>query len=76
MDLARLRGIKYLTWQNEKKLFKQDEGHHPEGGAHAKFTNYAFDVEEFQRLVNKLAEHVRQHPDFITKVTNIKHDEL
>ncbi|XP_076468746.1 EGF domain-specific O-linked N-acetylglucosamine transferase-like [Babylonia areolata] len=64
-DLARLRGIHYMTWENKKKLHQEDEGHHPTLGAHAKFTNYAFDVEEFMRLMRKAAEHVRSHPDFI-----------
>nr|KAG5708833.1 hypothetical protein BaRGS_031987 [Batillaria attramentaria] len=64
-DLARLRGIKYMTWQRKDKLVQEDEGHHPTLGAHSKFTNYAFDVEEFMRLVRKAADHVRQHPSFI-----------
>ncbi|GFO27782.1 Egf domain-specific o-linked n-acetylglucosamine transferase [Plakobranchus ocellatus] len=64
-DLARLRGIKYMTWEKKHKLMQEDEGHHPTLGAHAKFTNYAFDVEEFMRLVYKAADHVRTHPQFI-----------
>ncbi|KAH9500584.1 hypothetical protein Btru_076977 [Bulinus truncatus] len=51
-DLARLRGIKYLTWENKSKMTQEDKGHHPTLGAHAKFTNYAFDVKEFMRLMN------------------------
>ncbi|KAK6632461.1 hypothetical protein RUM44_007503 [Polyplax serrata] len=76
MDLARLRGVKYITWENKRKVYKEDEGHHPDGRAHAKFTNYSFDVEEFLRLVNKLAEHVRQHAKFVETIENSKHDEL
>ncbi|KAK7102557.1 EGF domain-specific O-linked N-acetylglucosamine transferase-like [Littorina saxatilis] len=64
-DLARLRGIRYMTWENKDKLIQEDEGHHPTLGAHAKFTNYAFDVEEFMRLVRKAAQYVRSHPAFI-----------
>ena len=41
------------------------QGHHPTLGAHAKFTNYAFDVDEFMRLMRKAATHVRSHPAFI-----------
>ena len=41
------------------------QGHHPTLGAHAKFTNYAFDVEEFMRLVALAADHVKSHPAFI-----------
>ncbi|RVE43829.1 hypothetical protein evm_011497 [Chilo suppressalis] len=62
-DLARLRGLKYVTWENKKKLVQQDEGHGP-NGSHAKFTNYSFDVQEFLRLVAKCAEHVRKRQDF------------
>ncbi|KAJ8301155.1 hypothetical protein KUTeg_020142 [Tegillarca granosa] len=61
-DLAKLRGIKYMTWENKKKLHQQDEGHHPTLGAHAKFTNYGFDVEEFLRLVSKAADHCETPP--------------
>ena len=41
------------------------QGHHPQLGAHQKFTNYEFDVLEFMKLVAKAADHVRTHPDFI-----------
>lgn len=82
LDLARLRGIKYVTWENLDKLIRQDEGHHPDGGSHAKFTNYSFDVDEFIRLVEKLSEDVRHNPDFIkhvklkTERSELNHDEL
>ena len=36
------------------------QGHHPTLGAHAKFTNYAFDLEEFLRMVAKAADLVRE----------------
>lgn len=49
------------------------QGHHPDGGAHAKFTNYKFNKDEFLRLVNIAAEHVRNHPKFPARVY---HDEL
>jgi protein O-GlcNAc transferase len=64
-DLARLRGIHYMTWQDSSKLQQEDEGHHPTLGAHQKFTNYEFDVQEFLRLVHQAAEHVRTHRSFI-----------
>nr|CAD7459187.1 unnamed protein product [Timema tahoe] len=75
LDLARLRGVKYITWQNHTKLVQQDEGHHPDGGAHAKFTNYSFDVEEFLRLVQVAAKHVKNHKAF-KDFHNTTHDEL
>ncbi|KAK9510790.1 hypothetical protein O3M35_005502 [Rhynocoris fuscipes] len=77
LDLARLRGIKYITWENKAKLHQQDEGHHPEGGAHAKFTNYKFNVKEFIRLVNKAAKHVLNHEEYKKFVgKSLVHDEL
>ncbi|XP_011556354.3 EGF domain-specific O-linked N-acetylglucosamine transferase [Plutella xylostella] len=63
-DLARLRGLKYVTWEDKEKFVQQDEGRGPDGGGHAKFTNYSFDVKEFLRLVNKCATHVRKRQDF------------
>uniref|UniRef100_A0A336LWA8 EGF domain-specific O-linked N-acetylglucosamine transferase n=1 Tax=Culicoides sonorensis TaxID=179676 RepID=A0A336LWA8_CULSO len=63
-DLARLRGVNYLTWENPSKVEAEDEGHHPEGGTHAKFTNYSFDKKEFARLVAKAAAHVKQHEEY------------
>uniref|UniRef100_A0AAR2M2K6 EGF domain-specific O-linked N-acetylglucosamine transferase n=1 Tax=Pygocentrus nattereri TaxID=42514 RepID=A0AAR2M2K6_PYGNA len=63
-DLARLRGIHYLTWQRQDKVFPEDKGHHPTLGEHPKFTNYAFDPEEFMRLVMLAADHVMHHPEW------------
>ncbi|XP_061195475.1 EGF domain-specific O-linked N-acetylglucosamine transferase-like isoform X1 [Saccostrea echinata] len=64
-DLARSRGIHYMTWEKPSKVYQEDEGHHPTLGAHAKFTNYEFDVSEFMRLILNAAEYVRSHPKFI-----------
>ena len=58
-DLARLRGVRYITWENEKLLYPQDAGNHPDLGAHKKFTNYTFDKNEFVRLVMIAVKHVR-----------------
>lgn len=59
-DLANLRGVKYITWANESLVEQQDQGNHPEmGGAHKKFTNYRFDVNEFVRLVQIASRHVK-----------------
>ncbi|CAG4944872.1 unnamed protein product [Colias eurytheme] len=63
-DLSRLRGLKYVTWENKTKLIQEDEGHGPGGTSHAKFTNYSFDVEEFLRLVKICAAYVQQRQDF------------
>lgn len=72
-DLARLRGVYYVTWEDESKMEAEDEGHHPDGGGHKKFTNYKFDKDEFVRMVAKAAHYVANHPDF---PKNIPHDEL
>lgn len=64
-DLSRLRGLKYFTWEKKDKMIQEDEGHHPQLGPHTKFTNYAFDVDEFMKLVAKAADHVTLHPEFI-----------
>ncbi|XP_026671080.1 EGF domain-specific O-linked N-acetylglucosamine transferase isoform X1 [Ceratina calcarata] len=63
-DLARLRGVKYFTWENTTKLVQQDPGTHPDGGAHAKFTNYSFDVKEFLRITSQAAEYVKNQNSF------------
>ncbi|TKC46461.1 hypothetical protein EI555_017696 [Monodon monoceros] len=73
LDLARLRGVHYITWRRQSKVFPQDKGHHPTLGEHPKFTNYSFDVEEFMYLVLQAADHVLQHPKWPFKK---KRDEL
>ncbi|KAF0760964.1 EGF domain-specific O-linked N-acetylglucosamine transferase [Aphis craccivora] len=60
-DLARLRGVKYITWRDINKFTMQDKGHHPDQGAHAKFTNYSFDKDEFISLVDEAAIHVKKY---------------
>ncbi|KAJ8973594.1 hypothetical protein NQ317_010031 [Molorchus minor] len=78
-DLARLKGVKYITWEDNQKLTTfEDESY--DGGAHAKFANYSFDVEEFIRLVEKAAKHVKNHKKFQeyvgSSINHAKHDEL
>ncbi|KAI3370371.1 hypothetical protein L3Q82_025140 [Scortum barcoo] len=72
-DLARLRGIRYVTWQKMDKVLPQDKGHHPTLGDHPKFTNYSFDVGEFMRLVLEAADYVTHHPKWQHRP---RHDEL
>lgn len=60
-DLAAIRGVQYLTWEETAAVFQQDEGHHPTLGAHKKFTNYSFKPEAFVKLVLKAVDHVLQH---------------
>ncbi|XP_029357986.1 EGF domain-specific O-linked N-acetylglucosamine transferase isoform X2 [Echeneis naucrates] len=72
-DLARLRGIRYVTWQKMDKVLPQDKGHHPTLGGHPKFTNYSFDVGEFMRLVMEAADYVKCHHKWQSRTL---HDEL
>uniref|UniRef100_A0A3P9HCU9 EGF domain-specific O-linked N-acetylglucosamine transferase n=1 Tax=Oryzias latipes TaxID=8090 RepID=A0A3P9HCU9_ORYLA len=72
-DLARLRGIRYVTWQKMDKVLPQDKGHHPTLGDHPKFTNYYFDVVEFMRIVMEAVDYVTHHPKW---PHSDRHDEL
>ncbi|XP_050301574.1 EGF domain-specific O-linked N-acetylglucosamine transferase isoform X2 [Anthonomus grandis grandis] len=75
-DLSRLRGVHYVTWKDTEKLTSESDGSH-EGGAHAKFANYAFDVEEFKRLFKQAVDHVRNHEKFNEFLEEVfEHDEL
>ena len=38
-------------------------------GAHKKFTNYTFDVEEFMRLIGEASQYVISHPRFVDEQT-------
>ncbi|XP_065352579.1 EGF domain-specific O-linked N-acetylglucosamine transferase [Cloeon dipterum] len=72
-DLARLRGVKYMTWTNSSAMRQQDEGHHPDGGAHAKFTNYEFDSDEFVKKINEAAKHIRAHKSYQLYLKKLKY---
>jgi protein O-GlcNAc transferase len=73
-DLARLRGVQYMTWEKESLLHPQDAGNHPTLGAHKKFTDYDFDQDEFVRLVMIAVKHVRSKRT--AKPDSAKRDEL
>jgi protein O-GlcNAc transferase len=73
-DLARLRGVNYVTWENNTLLESIEAGY--EGGDHEKFKNYKFDVDEFERLVEKAAEAVLENPEYIEYLGRLQHDEL
>lgn len=77
-DLARLRGVNYITWE-KNELLEVIEDEKYKSGEHAKFKNYSFDVDEFERLIAKAATSVQNHPDyveFLYKSDNAQHDEL
>lgn len=73
-DLARLRGVNYVTWENETLLESVDAGY--DGGDHEKFKNYKFNVEEFDRLVKKSTDAVQVHPDYVEFLKKAQRDEL
>ncbi len=62
-DLARLRGVKHITWTDKTKIYPTEPDPNHEAAA-AKFTNYAFDPQEFARKIREAAAHVKAHPDF------------
>lgn len=64
-DLARLRGVNYVTWENLDLVETVEMMAHPDvGGAHPKFANYRFDVDEFVRLVAKAVDGVIENDEF------------
>lgn len=72
-DLAGLRGVKYMTWEDSAKLKEHDKGVHERYGSNSKFWNYSFDVEEFIRLVRKARDTLLEHERF-THFKKTKHD--
>ncbi|XP_038054363.1 EGF domain-specific O-linked N-acetylglucosamine transferase-like [Patiria miniata] len=68
-DLANLRGVHYMTWENYSLLKKQNEVLHPSlKKPHPKFCDYFFDKDEFVRLVKKAHLHVSSHDRFQREV--------
>lgn len=70
-DLARLRGVSYVTWENQDKVFEKTEELHPQYSDHPKFRNYAFDVREFMRLVEQAVLKVKRSLEDYRKQYNI-----
>ncbi|KJH45069.1 hypothetical protein DICVIV_08886 [Dictyocaulus viviparus] len=67
-DLARLRGVKYFTWNPDKEHLIYPESTAPKSGSresHRKFMNYRFDPLEFRHRVELMVEFVRRHPKFV-----------
>ena len=79
-DLARLKGIKHLSWTNMDKLYPEEKAlsEHEHPGVSAKFTNYAFDPDEFLSKIEEASKYVKNHPMFkkMDINTNTNHDEL
>jgi protein O-GlcNAc transferase len=72
-DLARLRGVKYLTWRDKSKLKAQDIKQDLESSYYEKHANYVFDKEEFVNIVNEAVVHVKEQARELNYLT---HDEL
>lgn len=76
-DLARLRGVNYITWEDDSLVDSIDAGY--KDGSHEKFKNYKFDADEFGRLVAKAVKSVRNNQDYqnyAKKFKESKRDEL
>lgn len=80
-DLARLRGVRYITWTNDSLLQQveveaegSDSGFQ-RGPASAKFVNYRFDRDEFVLKVRECADHVLGHPAYAKIAAGFKTDD-
>lgn len=63
-DLAGLRGVTYMTWEDASKVTEHDKDGHERYSGNSKFWNYSFDVEEFIRLVSKARDTLLEHNRF------------
>ncbi|XP_071818139.1 EGF domain-specific O-linked N-acetylglucosamine transferase-like [Apostichopus japonicus] len=64
-DIARLRGVKYITWEKTELLASHNETLHPTlKTPHGKFNDYSFNVKEFLRLMKNALYHVRNHQSY------------
>jgi len=70
-DLARLRGLKHVSWEDPDKLTpvpsNQAKPGYDIGSASAKFQDYKFDPDEVKRLTDVAKEHVLNHPAALTR---------
>lgn len=75
-DLARFRGINYMTWENDALVEAIKTGYKDE--SHEKFKNFKFNVDEFEGLVGKAARDVKKHKEYREFIRNSqqKHNEL
>uniref|UniRef100_H2ZP74 EGF domain-specific O-linked N-acetylglucosamine transferase n=1 Tax=Ciona savignyi TaxID=51511 RepID=H2ZP74_CIOSA len=71
-DLPRLRGVRYMTWEEPSKIKAFDKYEHEHYGSHEKFWNFEFDVTEFVRLVKQAKSMVLEHDRF----SHLRRDEL
>ena len=65
MNLAKMRGVHYMTWEKDELAKRHGDGKHPiSKSEHAKFFDYEFDPAEYGRLVKKAVAYVREHPTY------------
>lgn len=81
-DLARLRGVHYITWEKLSKLKSiaddtQKADQLSVGGAHGKFVNYKFDRNEFVQLTLNAIELLRKRKaNFCTQINQIQNENI
>ena len=79
-DLARIRGLKHISWTDMTKLTpvasSQAKPGYNVGAAVAKFQDYKFDPEEVLRLANTAKDHVLRHPSFKEPTSHLLRNEL
>ncbi len=70
-DLARLRGVKYFTWEKENKVYPENSGKNPTTGKpDKKFTNFSFDSYEFTRIIKEIVKYLKNSEKFIEALKN------
>ena len=69
-DLARLRGLKYVTWKDKNKLKYIKNEDKSLTTAHLKFTDYQFDKTEFVKRFNIAAKYVKKKKSIQFKQCN------
>lgn len=73
-DLARLRGVNYITWEDANFLEAYEAGY--KEAAHEKFQDYKFDLDEFGRLIAKAVKAVKNNAHYKEYINKSSHDEL
>nr|CAB3242779.1 EGF domain-specific O-linked N-acetylglucosamine transferase [Phallusia mammillata] len=67
-DLARLRGLNYMTWSNgpdNSEPKPSDQHKHHKYGDNPKFWNWWFDPRRFRQLIREAREKVLSHPAYV-----------
>uniref|UniRef100_F7AK09 EGF domain-specific O-linked N-acetylglucosamine transferase n=2 Tax=Ciona intestinalis TaxID=7719 RepID=F7AK09_CIOIN len=59
-DLARLRGVRHMTWSRDDKLTTHNARERERDPENRRYWNFSFDLEEFRRLVLEARDYVLQ----------------